>query len=157
MCPSAMVCRVSWIFGTDPPGFLRSVLNRARAGEDLEFVADKWSTPSSVGDIARATEFLLGHPDLSGVIHVTNPGEGESWWSYGRKVIRMAVEEGVLEREVRVRPAKLADIPQLSVPRPIHTALAPGRLRDELGWELRPWEEAAREQIRAMGRAGESH
>ena len=88
---------------------------------------------------------------------MTNLGEGESWWSYGRKVIRMAVEEGVLDREVEVRPAKLADIPQLSAPRPIHTALAPGRLRDELGWELRPWEEAAREQIRAMGRAGESH
>lgn len=157
MCPAAVICRVSWIFGTDPPGFLRTVLNRAMAGEDLEFVADKWSTPSSVEDISRATEFLLGQPDLSGVVHVTNLGEEESWWSYGQKVIRMAVEEGVLDREVAVRPAKMADIPQLSAPRPIHTALAPCRLRDELGWSVRPWEEAAREQIRAMGRAGKCH
>ena len=157
MCPSAMICRVSWIFGTDPPGFLGTVLNLAKAGKDLEFVADKWSTPSSVEDIARATEFLLGEPDLSGVIHLTNPGEGESWWSYGEKVIGMALDEGLLERRVEVRPTKLADIPQLSAPRPIHTALAPRRLLDELGWSVRRWEEAAREQIRAMGRAGESH
>ena len=148
-----MVCRVSWLFGTTPPGFVRTVVERAKRGEKLDLVADKWSMPSSVTDIAQATDRLLNRPDLAGVIHLTNLGEEESWWSYGKKVLRMARELGILDRDVMMHPARLADIPQLSTPRPLHTAMIPARLVHELGWTVRSWEEAAREVLRT----GPSH
>lgn len=151
-CPAALVCRVSWIFGTSPPGFLQTVLKRAEEEGDLEFVADKWSMPSGVEDIACATEMLLERPDLSGVMHLTNLGAEESWWSYGRKVIEMALEEGVLKREVKVHPTALADIPQLSAPRPLHTAMTPARLMEIQDGPIRGWEEAARDVIRRLAR-----
>ncbi len=149
-CPMAMVCRVSWLFGTTPPGFVQTVVGRAKRGEKLDLVADKWSMPSSVADIAQATDRLLNRPDLAGVIHLTNLGEEESWWSYGKKVLQIARELGILDRDVMVHPAKLADIPQLSTPRPLHTAMIPARMGHELGWTPRCWEEAAREVLRAQ-------
>ena len=65
-------------------------------------------------------------------------------------MVRIAWEEGVLDREVTVSPARLADIPQLSTPRPVHTAMIPARMVYDLGWTVRSWEEAARELIRAL-------
>lgn len=146
-CPSAAVCRVSWVFGTRPSGFLEAILNRARSGEPLEAVADKWSMPSCVREIRKVVEMLAGNPELSGVFHVTCGGEPESWWSYGRKVLEMAESFGILEEGWEISQRVMADIPQLSAPRPAHTAMKPWRLGKELGWPVLDWESAAREEI----------
>ena len=69
---------------------------------------------------------------------------------------KLATDAGLLEEEPELHKSKMADIPQLVVPRPIHTAMEPGRLVKELGWAMRSWEEAARFQIRAMA-TGECH
>ena len=58
--PAALVCRVSWIFGTEPPGFLESVLSRAQAGEPLQAVADKYSMPTWAEEIAGEIGRALG-------------------------------------------------------------------------------------------------
>ena len=145
--PSAAVCRVSWIFGTRPSGFLESILTRARSGEALEAVADKWSTPTCVREIRRVVEMLVHDPDHGGVFHVTHGGEPESWWSYGRKVLEMAESFGFLEDGWAISPRKMAEIPQLAVRRPVHTGMAPRRLEREFGWLVPEWETAAREEI----------
>jgi dTDP-4-dehydrorhamnose reductase len=155
-CPSTAVCRISWVFGTRPSGFLQAILNRARKGEALEAVDDKWSMPGCARDIARVVEMLLGRPDLSGVFHVANLGEPETWWSYGRKVLEMAESFGIIGPGWEILPRKMAEVPQLSVPRQAHTAMRPGRLVRELGWPVRKWEVAARDEVRLLG-SRESH
>jgi dTDP-4-dehydrorhamnose reductase len=146
-CPTAAVCRVSWVFGTEPSGFLEAILNRARNGEALEAVADKWSMPTSAREIRKVVEMLVANPDLSGVFHVAHEGEPESWWSYGRKVLEMAEELGLIQPGWEIKPTKLSEIPQLSAPRQVHTAMTPGRLVRELGWRIPSWESAAREEL----------
>lgn len=150
-CPTAAVCRVSWVFGTRPSGFLESILTRARNGEPLEAVVDKWSTPTCVREIRRVAEMLARRPDLGGVFHVTHGGEPESWWTYGRKVLKMAEMSGIIEEGWELLPGTMAEVPQLAVPRPVHTGLDPRRLVRELGWQMPDWETAAREEIGRLG------
>src|SRR5215831_13232295 len=48
-----LVVRVSWVFGPDRPSFVDAIIKRAQVEEKVEAVADKWSTPTYTGDIAK--------------------------------------------------------------------------------------------------------
>ncbi|MFP6864338.1 MAG: NAD(P)-dependent oxidoreductase [Roseibacillus sp.] len=147
--PHSVVCRVSWIFGTNPPGFLESFLQCARDGKDLAAIADKYSKPTSAAEIARVVMALLER-DLTGLFHLTHEGEPESWWSYATKVLALAHKGGWIEEMREVRPQALADFPNMAALRPIHTSMQPGRLVRELGWQGPLWEEAARVRIERL-------
>ena len=156
-CPSALVCRTSWIFGTSPPGFVGTFLDRARRGEPLEAINDKWSKPTAVADIERWLSALLDRDDVTGTLHLANDGEPETWWTYGSKVLRMATELGAFPDAPRVKPMSIDEVPEFTAPRPVHTAMDPHRLAVELGLPVRRWEEAARERVEDLLGAGESH
>ncbi len=148
--PNAVVCRVSWLFGTTPPGFIEQILTRARAGEDLEAVADKFSMPTCAQEIADVLERLLDRPDLSGIFHLTHLGEPQSWWSCATRTMELACELGLLDEVKEVRRRRMAELPQLEVPRPVHTAMKPTRLANELDWPVQRWEEAVRRRLERL-------
>jgi len=148
--PAAVVGRVSWVFGTTPPGFIEEFLMRAQAGEDLEAVGDKFSMPTCAEELAKIIVTLLDRREVSGLFHLTHRGKPQSWWSCGSRVLELGHELGLLEKVKEVRQVRLADVPRLSAPRPIHTAMKPARLEAALGWPVRSWEEAARERLRLL-------
>jgi dTDP-4-dehydrorhamnose reductase len=131
-------------------------VRRARAGERLEAVADKWSKPTSAAAISRGVEILWERGREGGVLHLVNGGGPESWWSYACKVLRMAHEAGLLAEVPPVAKTSLAEIPQLSAPRPVHTALGSCRQAEVLGAPLPCWEAAAGLWLREWARR-ESH
>lgn len=139
----ALVCRVSWVFGEGIPSFLETVVGRARRGEVLEAVGDKWSKPTSARDIADSVERLLPVRDASGLLHLVNQGEPVSWWDYAVRAVELAVEAGVLSEPVEVRRKTLSEVPQLSAPRPVHTGLSSIRQEALLGTALPSWEDRA--------------
>jgi dTDP-4-dehydrorhamnose reductase len=148
--PSALVCRVSWVFGTNPPGFIEEFLGRAMAGEKLEAAADKFSMPTSAAEIARIVIALLERPDLGGVFHLTHAGEPESWWSCGTKTLALAHKLGLLDDLKEVQARRMGEVARLAVPRPTHTSMISRRLREELGWPVVTWEEAAGRHFRKL-------
>ena len=148
-CPGALVCRVSWIFGAGVPSFMEAVIRRARAGETLEAVADKWSKPTSVRDIAASVERLLGMPGASGVLHLVNGGDPVSWWDYADRVLALAARVGLVPDVGPVDRRLLSEVPQLTAPRPVHTALGSARQESLLGASLPPWELRVREEFGA--------
>ena len=100
--------------------------------------------PTSAHEIARMVTALLARPDLGGVFHLTHEGEPQSWWSCGSTALEIAHDLGLIPERVEVAARRLAEIGQLAAPRPVHTAMAPRRLREEVGWPVMHWEEAAR-------------
>ena len=147
-CPSAVVGRVSWLFGTTPPGFVEQVLMRAQAGEELEAVVDKWSMPTCAEEVSRMLMALLDRRDLTGVFHLTHAGEPQSWWSCATRTLELACEEGLLSEAREVRRVHMADVERMRAPRPVHTAMRRARLEAELGWPVGLWENAVRERLR---------
>lgn len=148
--PGALVCRVSWIFGKGVPSFLETVVERARGGEGLSAVADKWSKPTSAADISMALERILMAGEVRGILHLVNEGDPVSWWDYACRVVALAREAGLLEEEPEVERGYLAEMAQLRAPRPVHTALGSDRLEGLLGSSLPHWEVAAAAHLREM-------
>src|SRR5207253_11105938 len=48
-----LVVRVSWVFGPDRSSFIDAIIKRAQQDEEVDAIADKFSTPTYTRDIAR--------------------------------------------------------------------------------------------------------
>jgi dTDP-4-dehydrorhamnose reductase len=148
-CPSALVCRVSWLFGPAGPGrtsHFENVLTRAISGDVQYLIGDKYSLPTFTHDIVRWVEALLSRGS-SGVYHLCNTGEPESWMSYGVKICELAESAGYDVAGARLEEVSMEGASFFRDRRPVHTAMLPVRLIEEEGVVPRHWYEAAKEYL----------
>lgn len=126
--PKSIVARVSWIGGNpQKPGFAETMLRKALAGEPLSAIADKYSKPTDVEDIARVVQ-ALAMTDAAGVVHLCAAGEPISWRECALIALDEAVRMGALSAVPEVEPQMLDAVPFFREPRPRHTAMHPARL-----------------------------
>lgn len=148
-CPDALICRVSWLFGPASPSRLSHfdhVLNRALTGESQRLIGDKFSMPTFTYDIVRWVEVLLKN-QRSGVYHLCNSGEPESWMSYAKKVCLLAQDYGYDTANAELIHTLIAEATFFREKRPQYTAMLPARISEEgLVWP-RHWMEAAKEYL----------
>lgn len=144
-CSQALVARVSWLFGAAAPSFPDQMLAQALAGQEVAAIADKWSVPTSVDDVATWLEHLFTHqPAAAGLLHVCNNGEA-TWHSYAEETLATAHEFGLLKAVPTVRPQRLEDFPNFIAKRPRYTTMSNARLAGLLGHLPRDWQAALRE------------
>jgi len=82
-CARTVVVRTGWIFGEGGKSFLSRVVELGRRGEPLKAIRDAWGTPTYADDLAARLR-RLAELDLPGVYHVTNAGEGTSYYEFTR-------------------------------------------------------------------------
>ena len=142
-----LVVRVSWVFGPDRPSFVDWAVQRAREHEQLEAVADKWSTPSYTLDLAEMLQRLMVNEDAVGVFHVTNGG-GCSWREYAQWALDCCRAEGISLRALTVGETTLANMKNFIARRPVYTTLCTEKYERLAGHAPRPWKEAVAEFVR---------
>jgi len=145
---SHLAIRVSWVFGTDAPGFVDQILRKAMAGEKLEAVADKWTKPTFARDILERLRPFLRELPAGGVLHLTQGGPACSWLEYGQYALDCAAALGVPLKSRSIAPRRMAEIPAFIAKRPVYTGMATRRLEELTGCAARPWKEAVAEYIR---------
>lgn len=147
---AALVARVSWIFGPDRPSFPDQILARARAGQPVQAVTDKYSMPTSALDLASWLHpFVDGpHRNFGGILNFCHAGAPATWHSYAQTTIDLAAALGIPLRESRVQPMPLSSVAEFKAARPTHTAMSHDRLADLLGYAPRPWPDALRDYLR---------
>lgn len=132
--PDAVIVRSGWIYGRGGTNFL-SVMHRLLGeGKAIKAISDAFGTPTYGADLAcRMRE--IAESDLTGVIHVTNSGEGTSYAGFAKKLAELGgFDSGLIEEvsgETLKRPA----------PRPRNSRLATRREVKSLG-ALPDWEDA---------------
>lgn len=139
--PGNLVLRTSWVFGPGRPSFPDMILDRARKGELIEAIADKWSSPTLNSDFAKWLDALVRRPGLSGIFHLCNEGEC-TWHDYAVEVLRLADERGCGWARREVVPIPLASMKRFSAPRPVHSAMSTERFQDRTGIRPQPWRDA---------------
>ena len=87
------VARTGWVFGAGGKNFLARVVEMARAGAPLKAITDAYGTPTYAPHLAARLRELAGL-DLPGVYHVTNAGEGTSFYGFAQEAVRLAGCEG---------------------------------------------------------------
>src|SRR5262249_56594552 len=63
-----LVVRVSWVFGPDRPSFIDAMIKRAQQDEEIDAIADKFSTPTYSDDIARILPQFFDRGVESGIL-----------------------------------------------------------------------------------------
>jgi dTDP-4-dehydrorhamnose reductase len=137
-CPSALVARVSWLFGSGG-AFPDQVLRDLREGREVQAIDDKWSVPTSVDTVAYWLEAMWSQ-GVSGMIHLCNSGSA-TWRSYGQEVIDQAFSLGLLQDRPEVKGNSLDDFSHFTARRPRYTVMSNARLADLLDVGIPSWQE----------------
>ncbi len=145
--PSALVARVSWLFGPDKPSHPDNIIQRALQTDDLSAVADKVSAPTSNADISGWIEQLIvQHPTTCGVLHLCNSGIA-SWRTWAEAALGIAKGLGVPVKTTRVQAVELASLTQFKARRPLMTLMDNAKLKGLMGGEIRNWYDALEDYL----------
>jgi len=146
--PDALVCRVSWLFGRGRSTFVDQVVH---ADREASYIGDKFSVPNYCDDLAQALVELLDRKDgknASGVLHLVNSAEPESWYSFAKEVVYSANHLGLTKSYSQsILSTDLADAHFFKEARPRHTAMISKRLENEFGVEIMNWKQGLEEYL----------
>lgn len=121
--PDDTVVRTSWVCGRHGRNFVKTVLERARAGERLRVVDDQHGCPTFADDLAAMIRRLVVDR-APGTYHVTNQGP-VTWYGFAREILAA----GGLSPEA-VEPITTEEMdPPRPAPRPRYAVLDNAALR----------------------------
>lgn len=132
-----LVVRTSWLMGSGP-NFVRTILDRARAGQDLHVVYDQVGRPTFADPLASALVHLV-HVWTHGILHVAGDGVTCSWADLADAALAAAGLDTTVQRITTAEYFASATRP--IAPRPARSVLALGKAR-ALGVPLLDWRQS---------------
>lgn len=140
------IVRTAWLYGAQGKNFVKTILDRARAGQPLRVVDDQVGSPTYAADLADGIAMLRsgGH---TGVFHVTNSGAC-SWFAFAREIVRLA---GLSPDAVQPMTSAELDRPAR---RPAHSVLGSAAWQAAGFPPLRPWPDALAAMLARLRAAG---
>ena len=132
------VVRTAWLYGYNGHNFIKTIVRAAKAGRELKVVNDQLGNPTNANDLAYHI-LKLALTDYYGIYHCTNNGTC-SWYDFACEFLRLAGIDNApapctTEEFYAGKDPKPAD-------RPAYSSLDNMALRNTLGDEMRPWQDA---------------
>lgn len=138
--PRSIIVRSGWIYGHGGTNFLSVMPTLLAEGKSIKAINDSYGTPTFANDLAKRLRELAG-ADLPGVYHVTNAGDGTSYFGFAEKICEL----GGFDKDL-LQPTSHTEL-QRPAPRPVSSKLA-CLISDKLGFApLRNWEDALAEFV----------
>ena len=142
-----LVVRVSWVFGPDRSSFIDAIIKRAQQDEEVDAIADKFSTPTYTRDIARMLPQFLDRGVEGGILHFSNAGKC-SWQEYAQWALDCCCDAGIPLKATTVGAVTLRDISSWVARRPVYSVLSTVKYRELTGTAPRAWREAVADYIK---------
>ena len=132
----SVIFRTSWLFSPYGNNFVKSILFKAKRGEELKVVSDQYSKPTSGLDLAQAVLSILDHPALfeAPIYHIAQ-GPPTSWYGFAQQIVALSGSKAALS------PILSEDYPT-AAHRPHYAALDTQRIQKNVSLSLRNWEDA---------------
>ena len=138
--PEAAIIRIAWLYGAGGPSFVHTMAKLgSQEGAPLKVVNDQRGNPTSCDVVADVISFLLGRPDVSGIVHATCEDQC-TWYDLTVELFRLLG----LSREVS--PCTTEEFPR-PAPRPRNSALKKSVL-NLLGYRTPNWRDALAKFVR---------
>jgi len=102
-----LICRVQWLFGTNGPNFVKTMLSLAQKQPVIKVVDDQFGRPTSTFLLSKAV-FELIDGDANGIYHLGSDNFC-SWYDFAKEILK--------DQKVQVIPCKSDDFPR-PAPRP---------------------------------------
>src|SRR6266705_3235859 len=133
-----LVVRVSWVFGPDRPSFVDAIIKRAREEEQVDAVADKFSTPTYTRDISEMIPRFFDVDVAGGILHFANAGEC-SWQEYAQHTLDCCRASGMSLKAKTVGSKKISDMKNWIARRPVYSVLSTAEYAKLTGVTPRSW------------------
>ena len=118
---SALIVRTAWVYSSHGKNFVLTMLRLMREKQAVSVVSDQVGTPTWARGLAEALWAAAERPAMSGIHHWTDAGVA-SWYDFAVAIQEEALEAGLLDRVVPVRPLRTADYPTKAI-RPPYSVL----------------------------------
>lgn len=133
------VIRVASLYGRPGKGnFVDSIIKRAREEGEVKVVDDVFMSPTYSKDVSYMLRRFLDLEPSFGVYHLVNEGYC-SWFDFARKIF------DILGEDVQMTPIKSDELDRRAR-RPVFSGLKNRKL-DDLGLDMRGWEDALKDYI----------
>ena len=134
------------MFGPDRPSFIDGRIKRAQDDENVDPVADKFSTPTYTRDIAEMLSQFFGDSVEGDILHFANAGKC-SWQEYAQFALDCCVNAGVPVKAKRVGALKLKEMSDWVARRPAYSVLSTTKYTELTGTPPRTWRDAVADNI----------
>ena len=137
-----IILRTSWVFGLQDNNFVKTMVRLAKDRDRLSVVADQFGGPSSARGIAEvlltiAARYQAGCEVAWGIYHYCQKPY-VSWYQFACAIIKRAIECGLVNYPVDVKPIPTSDYPT-PVERPKNSRLDSQKLESVFGVVINDW------------------
>ncbi len=144
-----VILRTAWLYGPAGANFVRTMLRLFQERDEVKVVADQWGSPTLAGDLADAILRIITLETVPyGTFHFTNEGR-TNWFEFASLIRKLAVENHLVERDVRILPIKTEEYPTKAV-RPANSYLSKEKIKAAFGISIRSWQEALEEFMHGL-------
>lgn len=146
-----LLVRTAWVYAAGGVNFVRTMLQLLAEKDEVRVVADQIGAPTWAKGLAQTIWGLLGK-DASGTFHHSDAGVA-SWYDFAVAIQEEALQLGMLENAVPVRPILTSAYPTPAA-RPAFSLLDSSKTREVLGDEYVHWRINLREMLREEAALG---
>jgi len=146
--PHALIVRTSWLYSAFGKNFVKGMVNRMDARQDLGIVVDQVGSPTYAEDLARALMHIIDQVDreerdfVPGIFHYSNEGLC-SWYDLTMEICRM------ISCNARVRAIETHEYP-LPAKRPAYSVFNKNKIRECYGVDVPHWKDSLEKCIQNL-------
>lgn len=138
-----IILRVSWVFGEHGNNFVKTMLRLAEDRDEIAVVNDQFGAPTPAKAIAQclldiAEKDHFGEGDFPWGLYHYQSDPGVTWYEFAQEIFRQAIELGVMDKEVVVKPINSDQFPT-PVSRPLNSKLGSLKSNERLNNALLEW------------------
>ena len=158
--PRHLIIRTSWLYGHDGPNFVGTMLRLFEERDEIDVVSDQHGSPTFAEDLAAAIVTAATHSAPEpGLYHFSNE-EVTTWFGFAKEIHRQARDTGLLSSSCAIKPITTDQYPRPAA-RPRNSAFDKRKIREKLGVNLRPWQDALADYLTHLAgiksTSGETH
>ncbi len=150
-----IILRTSWVFSPYGRNFVATMMQLSRENDELRVVDDRWGCPTYAPHLAAAilgvARSVRADPQRApwGTYHAAGTG-AVTWCGFAREIMRLSAAQG--GHSVPVVPITTTEYPTAAV-RPANSRLDCGKLAQNFGITLPPWQEGLADCMRRLSLA----
>lgn len=110
LLPEAIIVRTAWVYSSHGNNFVKTMLRLMQEKPQLGIVSDQIGTPTYAAGLADWLWAVVNKPDIKGIYHWTDAGVA-SWYDFAIAIQALALEKGLLHKEIPVLPIYAAQYP----------------------------------------------
>jgi dTDP-4-dehydrorhamnose reductase len=106
---NSCIIRTSWVYSAHGNNFVKTMLRLMVEKSELGIISDQIGSPTYAKSLAKAC-LLASKNKVSGIHHWTDAGVA-SWYDFAVAIQELALEKGLLKKEIPINPINTADYP----------------------------------------------